>query len=112
MGLSTMTPPLQTVRKHKNARDVCKWHFKIFILDNSLFPCHNMLMLNQTMPTVEETISPNDIAQWEHEQWLRAAEGEDRWAEVEAAHGPLMARNEWQKHCSDLNAWFAEGVCK
>jgi hypothetical protein len=23
-----------------------------------------------------------------------------------------MARNEWQKHCSDLNAWFAEGVCK
>jgi len=21
------TPPLQTVRKHKNARDVCKWHF-------------------------------------------------------------------------------------
>jgi len=27
VGLSTTTPPLQTVRKHQNARDVCKWHF-------------------------------------------------------------------------------------
>ena len=31
------------------------------------------------MPTIEETIDLNDIAQHEHEQWLRQSEREERW---------------------------------
>ena len=45
-------------------------------------------MMNDMMPTIEETIDMNDIAQHEHEQWLRECEREERWEAIEAIHGP------------------------
>ena len=57
-------------------------------------------MMNDMMPTIEETIDMNDIAQHEHEQWLRECEREERWAALEAAHEakhgmPLLTSTEW-----------------
>ena len=74
-------------------------------------------MMNDMMPTIEETIDMNDIAQHEHEQWLRECEREERWAALEAAHEakhgmPLLTATEWKQHTTDENAWLDEGICK
>ena len=69
-------------------------------------------MMNDMMPTIEETIDMNDIAHWEHEQWLRESEREERWEAVEATHGPLLTAADWKRHTIDLDAWFDEGICK
>jgi hypothetical protein len=49
-------------------------------------------MMNDMMPTIQETIDLNDIAQHEHEQWLRESEREERWEANEAIHGPLICK--------------------
>ena len=69
-------------------------------------------MMNDMMITIEETLTPDIAAQIEHEEWQRKCEGEDLWAGHEAAHGPLMSREAWLEHCSDLSAWFDQGVMK
>ena len=74
--------------------------------------CFNTYMMNDMMPTIAETIDLNDIAQHEHEQWLRECEREERWEAVEATHGPLLTAAEWKQHTIDLDAWFDEAICK
>ena len=64
--------------------------------------------MNDMMPTIEETIDLNDIAQHEHEQWLRQSELEERWAALEATHEakygrPLFTSTEWEQHTADMN---------
>jgi len=49
-------------------------------------------MMNDMMPTIEETITPDIAAQIEHEEWQRVLlkwEQRERWEAVEALHGPL-----------------------
>jgi hypothetical protein len=89
------------------------WFF-LFFFQNLWF---NIPMMNDMMPTIEETIDMNDIAQHEHEQWLRECEREERWAALEAAHEakhgmPLLTSTEWEQHTIDQNARFDEGICK
>jgi hypothetical protein len=65
-------------------------------------------MMNDMMPTIAETIDLNDIAQHEHEQWLRQSEREERWAALEAWHEakhgrPLFTSTEWEQHTADMN---------
>tara|TARA_Y100000310_G_scaffold109780_1_gene108232 strand:+ start:172 stop:381 length:210 start_codon:yes stop_codon:yes gene_type:complete len=69
-------------------------------------------MMNDMTPTIEESIDPRDAAQHEHEQWQRRCDQADRWADVEAQHGPLMTRVEWLRHSVDMNAWFDQGTMK
>jgi len=95
-------------------------------------------MMNDMMPTIEETATPDILAQIEHEEWLRVlntwAERE-RWEAAEALHGPLLTKTEWEQHTADMNqfiderdaafenafkcdedddpdAWFSDGPCK
>ena len=63
-------------------------------------------MMNDMMPTIEETIDLNDIAQHEHEQWLRQSEREERWEAMEAIHGPLFTPREWAEHCADYDSYL------
>ena len=65
-------------------------------------------MMNDMMPTIEETTDMNDIAQHEHEQWLRECEREERWEAVEASHGPLLIAAEWKQHTIDMDQIIAE----
>ena len=58
-------------------------------------------MMNDMMPTIAEAIDLNDIAQHEHEQWLRECEREERWEAAEAIHGPLLTK-------ADLDAFHAD----
>ena len=51
-------------------------------------------MMNDMMPTIEETTDLNDIAQHEHEQWLRECEREERWEAAAAIHGPFLKPDE------------------
>ena len=59
-------------------------------------------MMNDMMPTIEETIDTNDIAQHEHEQWLRESEREERWAAIEATHGPLLTKADLENYHKDM----------
>jgi hypothetical protein len=68
-------------------------------------------MMNDNI-TIEETATPDILAQIEHQEWERGNEERERWAEVEALHGPLMTAADWAQHTIDLNAWFDEGICK
>ena len=71
--------------------------------------CFNILtMMNDMMPTIEETVSLNDIAQWEHEQWLRVCEREDRWEALEAIHGPLLTKADLDAYHTDMAEIMAE----
>ncbi len=65
-------------------------------------------MMNDMMPTIEETTDMNDIAQHEHEQWLRQSEREERWKAIEATHGPLLTAAEWKQHTIDMEQIIAE----
>ena len=72
-------------------------------------------MMNDTMPTIEETMTPDITAQIEHEEWLRVLlkwERRERWEAAEALHGPLLTAAEWEQHTIDQNAWFDKGICK
>ena len=49
-------------------------------------------MMNDMMPTIEETLTPDVDAQLEHERGEHEAEARERaeaWECIEAAHGPL-----------------------
>ena len=59
---------------------------------NFLPAWYSIPMMNDMMPTIAETIDLNDIAQHEHEQWLRQSEREERWEAAEAIHGPLICK--------------------
>ena len=65
-------------------------------------------MMNDMMPTIEETTDMNDIAQHEHEQWLREREREERWEAIEATDGPLLTAAEWKQHTIDMDQIIAE----
>ena len=53
-------------------------------------------MMNDMMPTIEETITPDIQAQLEHEEWSRAQERQERWDAVEAQHGQLFDSMVWK----------------
>lgn len=65
-------------------------------------------MMNDMMPTIQETTDLNDIAQHEHEQWLRQSEREERWEAVEAIHGPLLTKVELNGYHKDMDQIIAE----
>ncbi len=72
-------------------------------------------MMNDMMPTIEETATAADLAQIEQEEWERVLmvwQARERWEAVEAQHGPLLTKTEWEQHTSDMNAWFDEGTVK
>jgi len=72
-------------------------------------------MMNDMMPTIEETATAADLAQIEHEEWERVLmvwQARERWEAVEAQHGPLLTKTEWEQHTADMNAWFDEGILK
>ena len=72
-------------------------------------------MMNDMMPTIEETATAADLAQIEHEEWERVLmvwQARERWEAVEAQHGPLLTKTEWEQHTADMNAWFDEGTLK
>ena len=51
-------------------------------------------MMNDMMPTIEETITPDILAQIEHEEWERGNEERERWEALEAIHGPFLKPDE------------------
>ena len=70
-------------------------------------------MMNDMMPTIEETATAADLAQIEHEEWERGNEERERWAALEAAHEakhgmPLLTSTEWEQHTADMNQFMAE----
>ena len=67
-----------------------------------------LTMMNDMMPTIEETIDMNDIAQHEHEQWLRECEREEHWEAIEATHGPLLTKTELDAYHKDMAEVMAE----
>ena len=95
-------------------------------------------MMNDMMPTIEETLTPDIAAEIEFREWERGneeREREERWAAAEALHGPLLTKTEWEQHTADMNqfiderdaafenafkcdedddpdAWFSDGPCK
>jgi len=69
-------------------------------------------MMNDMMPTIEETITPDIAAEIEHRDWERGNEQRERWEAIEATDGPLLTAAEWEQHTIDQNAWFDEGICK
>jgi len=77
-------------KKLKNPLDFFKkLHYLIF-------------MMNDVMPTIEETATPDILAQIEHEEWERGNEQRERWEAIEAQRGPLQTATEW----------FAQGTLK
>jgi hypothetical protein len=65
-------------------------------------------MMNDMMPTIAETTDLNDIAQHEHEEWLRGCEREERWEAAEATHGPLLTKAELDAYHKDMAEVMAE----
>ena len=51
------------------------------------------MIMNDMMPTIEETLTPDVDAQLEHERGERERERAEIWAALEAQHGPLHFRN-------------------
>jgi len=68
-------------------------------------------MMNDMMPTIEETATPDILAQIEHEEWLRVLNtwaARERWEAAEAMHEakhgrPLLTAAEWEQHTADMN---------
>tara|TARA_Y100000401_G_scaffold75396_1_gene61242 strand:- start:449 stop:658 length:210 start_codon:yes stop_codon:yes gene_type:complete len=69
-------------------------------------------MMNDMMPTIEETATPDILAQIEHEEWERGNEQRERWEPWESNFGPLLTQAEWTQHQHDLNNWFDQGILK
>ena len=85
-------------------------------------------MMNDLLPTFEETATPDILAEVEHREWLRDEERreerreaeiveftalagkafreEQRWADLESQHGPLFTPREWNDHQTDLNYYL------
>tara|TARA_Y100000004_G_scaffold86222_1_gene96727 strand:+ start:618 stop:857 length:240 start_codon:yes stop_codon:yes gene_type:complete len=65
-------------------------------------------MMNDMMPTIEETITPDIAAQIEHEEWLRILhkwseerERAEAWDCISQNHNngfPLMDEREWREY--------------
>ena len=51
-------------------------------------------MMNDMMPTIEETITPDIAAEIEHREWERGNEERERWEALEAIHGPFLKPDE------------------
>ena len=68
--------------------------------------CYILNMMNDMMPTIEETITPDIQAQLEHEEWTREQETQDRWADLVAVHGPLMTDAEWKQYKSEYEGYL------
>ena len=66
--------------------------------------CYILNMMNDMMPTIEETITPDIQAQLEHEEWTREQEKRDRWAALESTHGPLFGPLWWDRDYDGM-AW-------
>ncbi len=73
--------------------------FFLFFFQNLWF--NTLTMMNDMMPTIEETASAADLAQIEHEEWERGNEERERWGSTEAVHGPLLTK-------ADLDAFHAD----
>ena len=92
-------------------------------------------MMNDMMPTIEETLTPDILAEIEHQHWLRVCERDDRWEALEAIHGPLLTKADLDAFHADMrreslaldialenafkcdedddeDAWFEDGPCK
>ena len=91
--------------------------------------------MNDMMPTIEETLTPDILAEIEHQHWLRVCERDDRWEALEAIHGPLLTKADLDAFHADMrreslaldialenafkcdedddeDAWFEDGPCK
>ena len=58
-------------------------------------------MMNDMMPTIEETITPDIEAQIEHEEHESRQQlllEQESWADLVAVHGPLMTDAEWKQY--------------
>mgnify|MGYP003129742460 CR=1 FL=1 len=68
-------------------------------------------MMNDMMPTIEETATPDILAQIEHEDWQRMLhkwEERERWEAIEAEYGALMTDVQWQQHTANYNDYLGE----
>tara|TARA_R100001086_G_scaffold153100_1_gene81534 strand:+ start:5951 stop:6190 length:240 start_codon:yes stop_codon:yes gene_type:complete len=64
--------------------------------------------MNDMMPTIEETATPADLAQIEHQKWERDNEEHKRWEAIEAIYNegePLFTQREWSQHCVHYNEY-------
>ncbi len=65
-------------------------------------------MMNDMMPTIEETITPDIADQIEHEEWERGNEERERWEAAEAIHGPLLTKADLENYHKDMAEIMAE----
>jgi len=65
-----------------------------------------LTMMNDMMPTIEETITPDVEAQLEHEEWTRKQDDQETWADLVAIHGPLMTDAEWKQYKSEYEGYL------
>ena len=59
-------------------------------------------MMNDMMPTIEETATAADLAQIEFREWERGNEQRERWEAIEAIHGPLLTKAELDAYHKDM----------
>ena len=64
--------------------------------------------MNDMMPTIEETATAADLAQIEHREWERGNEQRERWEAIEAIHGPLLTKAEFDAYHKDMAEIMAE----
>ena len=88
-------------------------------------------MMNDMMPVIEETITPDIAAEIEFREWERGNEQLERWEAIEATHGPLLTKADLENYHKDMaerdaafenaykcdedydpEAWFSDGPCK
>ncbi len=72
-----------------------------FTLDNHIHMSYIIPMMNDDLMDMirvscDECVCADDIARIEHEEWERGSEERDRWAAVEATHGPLFDSMTWK----------------
>jgi len=65
-------------------------------------------MMNDMMTTIEETATAADLAQIEHREWERGNEQRERWEAIEAIHGPLLTKAEFDAYHKDMAEIMAE----
>tara|TARA_Y100000310_G_C20685715_1_gene818823 strand:- start:3529 stop:3747 length:219 start_codon:yes stop_codon:yes gene_type:complete len=66
-------------------------------------------MMNDMMPTLEETITPDTQAQFEHEEHERGQQlllEQESWADLVAVHGSLMTDAEWKQYKSEYEGYL------
>ena len=59
-------------------------------------------MMNDMMPTIEETTTSDIAAEIEHREWERGNEERERWEAVEASHGPLLTKADLENYHKDM----------